>query len=229
MSQTIDEKRELFIKKRNNAVEVFQNDPILSQRIPDIVSDLFHDQFGIYLPSPRLLVPITVDVAWKHILKFVQKQEVDEFSIEVAGVLLEYVTDISESDKSTNIVPQLFHKKTGIFQKTEHNATVGSDIMAEQKQKYTEWRTVNLTEHLTTLETAITAEIINEYGLSVTVSEAILPLLSAAYTVAVEIARESHTTVNFYNYFEIDVMADDKILLTPLAPIKQNIKNDNKK
>ena len=101
--------------------------------------------------------------------------------------------------------------------------------MQEQLQKYTEWRTVNLTEHLTTLEDAIAAEVISEYGLSLNVSAAILPLLSAAYTVAVEIARDTKQTINFYHYFEIDVMEDETVLLTPLSPIKQNVKNDDKK
>lgn len=226
---TFEEKKEALLRRRENAVKVYQSDIVCSQRIPDTVADLFHDQFGIYMPTPRITVPIVVDVTWKHILRFVQKQPVDEFSIEIAGVLLEYVTDISESDKSTNIVPQLYHKKLGIFKKNEHNTTIGTDIIQEQLQKYNDWRSVNLTEHLTTLEDSVAAEVLAEYGLSLNASAAILPLISAAYTVAVEIARESHETVNFYNYFEIDVMADEKIILTPLAPIKQNIKNDDKK
>lgn len=226
---TLEEKRELLQRKRTNAVKPFASNPILSTRIPKIVGDLFHDQFGIYMPTPEITVPIVIDVAWKNILKFVRNQPVDEFSIEVAGVLLEYVTDISESDKATNIVPQMFHKRLGIFKKTEHNETIGSDIMQEQFQRYTDWRTVNLTEHLTDIENSIAAEIINEYGLSLNTPVAILPILSAAYTVAVEISRETHQTVNFYNLFEIDVMNDDQILLNPLSPIKQNIKDDSKK
>lgn len=229
MANEMEEKRELMLRKRTNAVKPFASNPILSTRIPETVAGLFHDQFGIYMPSPTLLVPIVIDVAWKNILEFVRKQNVDEFSIEVAGVVLEYVTDISESDKSTNIVPQLYHKRLGIFKKTEHNETVGSSIMQEQFQKYTDWRTVNLTEHLTDLENKIAAEIISEYGLSLNTPVAILPVLSAAYTVAVEISRESHQTVNFYNLFEIDVMNDDQVLLNPLSPIKQNIKDDSKK
>ena len=137
---TFEEKREKLLTRRENAVKVYQSDPILSQRIPDTVGELFHDQFGIYMPSPRLTVPIVVDVTWKHILKFVQQQPVDQFSIEIAGVLLEYVTDISDSDKSTNIVPQMYHKKLGIFKKNEHNTTIGTDIMQEQLQKYNDWR-----------------------------------------------------------------------------------------
>ena len=227
--ETLEEKRQALMTRRENAVKVYANDPILSERIPDIVAALFHDQFNINMPNPRVSVPIIVDVAWKHILKFVQKQTVDEFSMEFAGVLLEYVTDVSESDKSTNIVPQLYHKRTGIFKKTEHNAVPGSGVMADQIQRYTEWRTVNLTEHITNLEDGIADEIIKEYGISLNVSAAIFPVLSAAYTAAIEIARDLKTTINFYNYFEIDVMSDDQILLTPLAPIQQNIKNDSKK
>lgn len=226
---TLEERKELLVRKRTNAVKPFAADPILSERIPSIVNGLFHDQFGIYMPVPELTVPIVIDVAWKHILKFVQDQTVDEFSIDIAGVQLEYVTDISESDKATNIVPQLFHKRLGIFKKTEHNETIGSNIQQEQFQKYTEWRTVNLTEHLTDLENNISSEIMSEYGLNLNTPVVILPLLSAAYTVAVEISREKHQTVNFYNLFEIDVMDDEHILLNPLSPIKQNIKNDSKK
>ena len=163
---TFEEKKEALLRRRENAVKVYQSDIVCSQRIPDTVADLFHDQFGIYMPTPRITVPIVVDVTWKHILKFVQKQPVDEFSIEIAGVLLEYVTDISESDKSTNIVPQLYHKKLGIFKKNEHNTTIGTDIIQEQLQKYNDWRSVNLTEHLTTLEDSVAAEVLAEYGLS---------------------------------------------------------------
>lgn len=226
---SMEERRAMLVTKRENAVKPYSFDPILAERIPDTVGLLFHDQFGIYMPSPRLTVPIVIDIAWKHILKFVQEQQVDEFSIEVAGLQLEYVTEISESDKSTNIVPQMFHKKTGIFKKTEHNTVIGSDVMQDQLQKYNDWRTVNLTEHLTHLEDSIMSDIINEFGLSLGTPAAILPLLSCAYTVAIEIARDTHETVNFYNLFEIDVMNDDQVLLNPLSPIKQKVKNDSKK
>ena len=51
---------------------------------------------------------------------------------------------------------------------------------------------------------------------------------AATYAVGLQIARQTKTTVNMYNVFEIDVTDDDTILLTPLAMVKQYLKNDSK-
>lgn len=229
MELTFEERRDLAVQKREAAVKPFANDPILSTTIPETVAGLIHDQFGVNLPTPKTTVPIVINVAWKEILKYVQEQTVDEFSMDVAGVSIEYVTDLSESDKPTNIVPQLTHKKLGIFTKVENVGLLGSDISSAMIEAYTSWRTVNLTENVTNLENKIFAKILEEYNLHLGEAVAIFPILSCAYTVAVSIAKDTRATVNFYNLFEIDVMNDDQILLNPLAAIKQNVKNDSKK
>lgn len=214
MELTFEELVELIIQKREDAVKPFVNDPILSVTIPEATAGLLHDQFRANnLPIPKITVPIVVSVAWKEILKYVQEQTVDEFSMDVAGVLVKYVTDLSESDKPTNIVPQLTHKKLGIF-------TI---------EAYTSWRKVNITENVMNLESKIFVTILNEYDIYLGEPISIFPILSCAYTVAVSIAKDTRATVNFYNLFEIDVMNDDQILLNPLAAIKQNVKNDSKK
>lgn len=204
MELTFEERVELIIQKREDPVKPFVNDPILSTTIPEATAGLLHDQFRINLPAPKTTVPIVVSVAWKEILKYVQKQTVDEFSMDVAGVSVKYVTDLSESDKPTNIVPQLTHKKFGIF-------TI---------EAYTSWRKANITENVMNLENKIFITIFNEYDINLGEPISIFPILSCAYTAAVSIAKDTRTTVNFYNLFEIDVMNDDQILLKPLKEVK---------
>lgn len=229
MELTFEERAELIIQKREAAVKPFANDPILSTTIPEAAAGLLHDQFGVNLPIPKTTVPIVVNIAWKEILKYVQEQTVDEFSMDVAGVSIEYVTDLSDSDKPTNIVPQLTHKKLGIFTKVENVGLLGSDISSAMIEAYTSWRTVNLTENMMNLESKIFITILNEYNIHLGEPVSIFPILSCAYTVAVSIAKDTRTTVNFYNFFEIDVMNEDQVLLNPLDAIKHNINNDSKK
>jgi hypothetical protein len=57
---------------------------------------------------------------------------------------------------------------------------------------------------------------------------AIYPTIGATYAAGIELAKELKTTINMYNIFEIDV-SGDKILLTPLATVKQWLKDDSKK
>ena len=109
----IEEMRE----KRKNEVETYKGSEILSKTIPEVTSRLIYDQFGIELPDPLALIPIVFTTGWKHILQFVQRQQVDEFSINVGGIALEYVTEDSQSDKCRNIVPQMYHIKAPIFKK----------------------------------------------------------------------------------------------------------------
>ena len=53
--------------------------------------------------------------------------------------------------------------------------------------------------------------------------------MAATYVAGIQLARQSKDTINMYNIFEIDVVEDDKILLTPLATVKQWLKDDSKK
>jgi hypothetical protein len=61
------------------------------------------------------------------------------------------------------------------------------------------------------------------------VPAAIYPIVGAAYAAGVQLAKETKNTINMYNIFEIDVVEGDKIILTPLAYVKQFLKNDSKK
>lgn len=221
-------KLEEMRKRRLNEIEAYSGDSILAKTIPEVTSDLFYDEFGINLPYPEATIPIVFTTTWKHLLMFVQSQQVEEFAINVGGISLEYVTEESDSDKCRNIVPQLYHIKSPIFKKNDHTAVTGSAFNDQLLNKYSAWRTVNLTETIASVENAVYAEILEYYGIDLRVPATVLPLIAATYVVGVQIARESKCTVNMYNVFEIDVTEDDKVLLTPLAMIKQYLKNDSK-
>ena len=220
----IEEMRE----KRKNEVETYKGNEYLSKTIPEVTARLFYDQFGIELPDPLSLVPIVFTTGWKHILQFVQNQQVDEFSINVAGIALEYVTEESQSDKCRNIVPQMYHIKAPIFKKEEHDLVSGSDFMQDLLNRYNSWRTVNLAETINSVEMSVYHEVLNTFGLDLKVPATVIPLMAATYAVALQIVRQTKVTLNMYNVFEIDVTDDDTILLTPLAMVKQYLKNDSK-
>lgn len=221
-------KLEAMREKRKNEVATYAGNDILSNTIPEVTSELFYCEFGINLPDPKSTIPITFTTAWKHLLQFVQRQQVDEFSINVGGIALEYVTEISDSDKGRNIVPQLYHVKSPIFKKNQHDSVVGSNVNDELCNKYNNWRTVNLAETVNVVEQSVYKEVLDTFGIDLRVSATVLPLITATYAVGLQIARETKTTVNMYNVFEIDVAEDGAVLLTPLAMIKQYLKNDSK-
>ena len=220
----IEEMRE----KRKNEVETYKGSEILSKTIPEVTSRLIYDQFGIELPDPLALIPIVFTTGWKHILQFVQRQQVDEFSINVGGIALEYVTEDSQSDKCRNIVPQMYHIKAPIFKKENHDLVSGSDFNQELLNRYNAWRTVNLAETINSVEMSVYNEVLDTFGLDLRVPATVIPLMAATYAVGLQIARQTKVTLNMYNVFEIDVTEDDKILLTPLAMLKQYLKNDSK-
>ena len=217
-----------YAERRKNFMETFVGNPILTQTIPGIASKLFEDEFNITLMDPTY-VPIVFTTGWTEVLKFVGSQDVDEFAIDVCGISLEYVTEYSETDKSTNIVPQLIHKRTPIFTKQSHEQVPGASFNAELNAKYNAWRTENLTEILDKMERDTSAFVLDNYGIDLMVSASVFPIMSAAYAAGIQVARETKQTVNMYNIFEIDVVEGDRILLTPLATIKQYLKNDSKK
>lgn len=221
-------KLEEMREKRKNEVETYKGNEILSRTIPEVTSELFYGEFGIDLPDPLSLVPIVFTTGWKHILQFVQRQPVDEFSINVGGIALEYVTEKSDSDKGRNIVPQLYHVKAPIFKKNNNETVPGSSVNDELLNRYNAWRTVNLAETVNSVEMAVYKEVLDTFGLDLRVPATVIPLMAATYAVGLQIARETKVTVNMYNVFEIDVTDDDTVLLTPLAMIKQYLKNDSK-
>lgn len=217
-----------YTERRNNFMETFQGNVTLSKTIPEVTAQLFYDEFGINI-FDHSHIPIVFTLGWTEILKFVGSQQTDEFSIDVCGVLLEYVTEYSETDKPTNIVPQLIHKKAPIFIKQTQQSVTGASYNDELLTKYNSWRSVNLTETLDKIERDIYSTALNEYGINLMVSATIFPLMAATYVAGLQIARETKATVNMYNIFEIDVIDGDNVLLSPLSTIKQYLKDDSKR
>ena len=216
--------------KRQNFVKPFQGNLIQAKTIPAVASELFAREFGITISDPEYTIPIVFSTGWQHILKFVKDQPSEEFAIDVCGLQLEYVTEYSESDKPTNIVPHLVHKRMPIFVEHDHQAVAGRSINEELLTAYNSWRTVNLTEVLDKIEQATENEVRTVYGIDLFQAASVLPILAATYAAGVQIARETGETVNMYELFEIDVFPEDgSIHVTALATIKQSLKDDNKK
>ena len=166
---------------------------------------------------------------WEAVTRFAQEQPTPEFAITIAGVSLQYVTDLSESDKARNIVPQLIHEDDPIFKQINHNDSIGVKSNADMIESYERWRTENLTETITKLETDVFKILLDDYGIDLCVTNAIIPMMAATYSAGLAIARRSKQTVNMYNIFQIDIADGGKVVLTPLADIKYHIKCDEKK
>ena len=205
----------------------FGDDINMTKRIPEIAAGIFHDEFDINIYD-HSHIPIVFVEGWTEILKFVGEQKTEEFAIDICGISLEYVTEYSESDKCTNIVPQMVFKKAPIFMKQTHQATTGSSFTDELLSRYNSWRSVNLEETLDKLERDIYSKVLNEYGINLMVSATIFPLMAAAFVAGLQIARESKETINMYNIFYIYVLEDDRVILTLQSTVKQYLKNDSK-
>jgi hypothetical protein len=142
-----------FETRRANFVKPFAGDKVISETIPDIVAELFKREFGITIDDHRHVVPIVFSTAWKHILRYMGSQQLPEFMVNVGGgVQIEYITEYSESDKPTNIIPRMKHTGIPIFKSKE--IQVGSAAESNQSilNSYNEWRSVNLTEVLDKVE-----------------------------------------------------------------------------
>ena len=216
-----NERREIFM-------ESYKNDPILSKQIPEIAARLIHDEFGVNIYD-HSHIPIIFTTGWTEILKKLGSEPNDEGKVDVCGVQLEYMTEYSESDKPTNIVPQMRHVKTPIFTQRDNQSVIGASYTDELISKYSSWRSVYAMETLVGIENEIFRIILDDYGINLMVADAIYPIMAATYAAGLQLARESKETINMYNIFEIDVVEDDKILLTPLATVKQWLKNDSKR
>lgn len=216
-----NERREIFM-------ESYKNDPILSKQIPEIAARLIHDEFGVNIYD-HSHIPIIFTTGWTEILKKLGSEPTDEGKVDVCGVQLEYMTEYSESDKPTNIVPQMRHVKTPIFTQRDNQSVIGASYTDELISKYSSWRSVYAMETQVGIENEIFRIILDDYGINLMVADAIYPIMAATYAAGLQLARESKETINMYNIFEIDVVEDDKILLTPLATVKQWLKNDSKR
>lgn len=216
-----NERREIFM-------ESYKNDPILSKQIPEVAAQLIHDEFGVNIYD-HSHIPIIFTTGWTEILKKLGSEQTDECKVDVCGVQLEYMTEYSESDKPTNIVPQMRHVKTPIFTQHDNQTAIGASYTDELISKYSAWRSVYAMETLVGIENEIFRIILDDYGINLMVADAIYPIMAATYAAGLQLARQSKETINMYNIFEIDVVEDDKILLTPLATVKQWLKNDSKR
>ena len=219
-----------FMTKRENFVKPFKHDKIQSEYIPKITNELFERQFGITIEDAEHTVPIVFSTCWKHILKFAKSQPSAEFAINICGLSLEYVTEYSESDKPTNIIPQLVYKSTPIFTEQEHGTISAASIDKDTINAYNSWRTTYMSEVLDKVETDTENEVRTTYGICLMYSAAVIPMVAAAYAAGIKIAETTHETVNMYSLYEIDVFEEDGSRhITPLAAIKQGLKDDGKR
>lgn len=228
--------RNKFEVARENKVKDYAHDVRLSTVIPSIVEKLFYEQFGVNLPDVKETVPIVFEVTWKAIKEYVEQQPKDEFSIDVCGVSFEYVTEFTDAEKGTNITPHLLHTRNNVFERNEHEVISGSDYKSSLLNRYNTWRTVNLQETIASIETKVYADLIQEYGIDLTIPAAVFPMVSATYTAAVQVARDMckaadydpSTYLELYNVMAIRVDEDETVLLRPLRTLKEGVKGDSK-
>lgn len=215
-------------ERRENFMETYNHDPILSKKLPEVAAGLMKAEFGVNI-FDHSHIPIVFTVGWTEILKKLGSEQAEECKVNVCGAQLEYITEKSESDKSTNIVPQMYHVKTPLFQQREQSPTIGASYNDTLMANYNAWRSVYALEAITGIENKVFETVLNDFGINLMVPAAIYPIIGATYAAGIQIARETKQTVNMYNIFEIDVVEDDKVILTPLAYVKQWLKDDSKK
>ena len=160
-----NERREIFM-------ESYKNDPILSKQIPEIAARLIHDEFGVNIYD-HSHIPIIFTTGWTEILKKLGSEPTDEGKVDVCGVQLEYMTEYSESDKPTNIVPQMRHVKTPIFTQRDNQSVIGASYTDELISKYSSWRSVYAMETMVGIENEIFRIILDDYGINLMVADAI--------------------------------------------------------
>lgn len=222
MNEKID-----YVARRKRFMETFKDDPVLTKQIPELAAELFNREFGISIDDLSI-IPVAWSCYWGVLLEFIQQQKSSEFSVTIPGFTTEYKTEFSESDKARNIVPEMYHDYIPTFTEKHHSSVPGCDFNQELISRYNDWRTNNLTETLDMVERKAFNEIVEKFGAHLMVSATVIPLMAAIYTAGVQIALKSGKPVNMYNWFTITTRAGDKIILTPLAPIKQGLKNDAK-
>lgn len=215
--------------KKANFFKKFEGMNELMSIIPSTANDLLMKQLGFQMTHPEDLI-ICFSVGWMEILKFVSGQKYDEYAIDICGLSLEYVTELTESDKSSNIVPQMIHKRAPIFMQNEYQTDKGSKTIDLLNTRSNKWRTANLIESQDKIEDITFNRLLNEYGIQLNSQSMVLNILAAMYVAGVEYCRNNgRNTVNMYNYFTIDVLEDNSIIINPLAVVKQTLKNDAKK
>lgn len=215
-------------ERRARFMDTFKSDPDLTTTIPELATKLFFEEFGVSI-SDMTFVPVVWSTTWQKILDFLHTQKSEAYSLKMCGFTLEYMTEYSESDKARNIVPELYHDFIPIFRKRDHVVVPGSNFNQELISMYNDWRTNNLTETLDMIEREVFEEVRVKYGISLMVSPTVMPFFASIYTAGVNVALEKQKPINMYNWFTINARANDKIILTPLASIKQGLKDDSKR
>lgn len=228
LNKSIQEMMAAKARARAITMQPYENDQILMNEIPEIAKGLFEAEFGITVRIPEAF-PLAFMFGWEEVTRFAQEQPTPEFAIVIAGVRFEYTTDLSESDKARNIVPQMVHVNDPIFKSSNHSDSIGVKSNSDMIESYERWRTENLTETITKIETNVFKTLLDDYGIDLCVTNAIIPMMAATYTAGLAIARRTKQTVNMYNIFQIDIADGGKVVLTPLADIKYRIKCDSKK
>lgn len=229
-NMTPEQLQEHFRKLRENQLHQWgvSDNQLLMKTIPEIAAELLWKEFKFGF-SEKSDIPIIFVLGWKHVMEFVKAQKVPEFSVDVCGVSVEYVTEYSETEKNSNIVPQLVHKRIPLFRDRQHTETTGSSFKNELLQKYDGWRTENLTETISKIENEVFAELLQTYAIDVVVAPTIFVTMAAVYAAGVQIAMTLKEEVNMYNIFSIEVYEGDTIVLSPAAIMKQIMKGDAKK
>lgn len=217
-----------YADRKKRFMETFKDDPVLTTTLPQVTAELFYKEFGISIDDLSF-IPIVWSTAWSRLLAYMHNQKTPAFSVSMCGFTIEYMTEFSESDKSTNIVPEMYHEFIPIFENRHHDVVTGSDYNRDLINKYNAWRSENATETIDMIEREVFNEVNEKYGIYLMVSATVYPLLAAIYAAGVTIARETGKPVNMYNWFMITARDSDKIILTPLASIKQGLKDDAKK
>lgn len=217
-----------YADRRQRFMETFAGDDLQSVQIPKVAAELMYSEFGVSIDD-KSYIPLCWNVTWKHLMKFLHSQQAESFSVSTCGFTIEYMTDYSESDKARNIVPEMYHTSVPIFGRKHHNMTTGATFNQELISKYNEWRSVNMTETLDMIEREVFNDLITMYGVNLMVSATVMPLFAAIYAAGIQFAREQKKPVNMYNWFMITARDGDQIILTPLASIKQGLKDDAKK
>lgn len=219
-----------FCTLRENQLKqwgIYDN-PLLMKTIPEVAAGLLQKEFKINFTNiPDL--PIVFVLGWKAVMEFVKSQNMPEFSVDVCGISVEYVTEYSETEKNSNIVPQLVHKRIPLFRDRQHVESTGSSFKSELLQKYNSWRTENLTETISNIENKVFSELLETYAIDLTVAATVFVVMAAMYTAGVHVAMETKQEVNMYNIFSIEVFKGDQIVLSPAAIMKQIMKGDAKK
>lgn len=217
-----------YMERRKRFMDTFKNDPVLTETLPQFAAELFSDEFGVSIDD-LTFIPIVWSTYWSRLMVFLHSQKAASFSVSTCGFTVEYTTEYSESDKARNIVPELYHEYIPIFTKKHHDVVPGADFNQELMSRYNDWRTVNLTEIIDMVEREVFQEVNDKYGIYLMRSATVFPLIAAIYAAGVHIALKDKKPINMYNWFMINARGDDKvIILTPLASIKQGLKDDAK-